>query len=353
MRLISLLFLMVLTQGFRLAPTYQVISAHPHDVDDLKPFIETVRQEGRFWEVRLRPGIPRHLLTLVRPLQGNELGSRMIPRRKTVTPANPEITTLVRLVDENKIKADVIHLSSYRNRSAGSEDNRQAVNWTEDRLKGLGYQTQQICYRTGVCSVIADKLATTESNKTLLVLAHVDSVGRAFAGADDNASGTAVLLEMARVMANSNLRKNLRFFVTNGEENGLLGAKHYVRELEKAGTLEQISLALNMDMVGFNERNGIVELETNSPYEAVALKFADHAHTYTTLKTKVTLNAWGSDHVPFLEKRVPALLTIENWDTKTPCYHAACDKPETLNYAYAAEIGRMNVAAIMDEGLKR
>jgi Zn-dependent M28 family amino/carboxypeptidase len=260
--------------------------------------------------------------------------------------------SIVRLIDENKIKADVAHLSAYRNRAAGSEENRQAVNWTEDRLKGLGYQTQQICYRAGLCSVIADRQASTESTKVLLVLAHIDSVGRAFAGADDNASGTAVLLEMARVLASTNLRKNLRFFVTNGEENGLLGAKHYVRELEKAGTLNQISLALNMDMVGFNEENGIVELETNRPYEALALKFADHAHTYTKLKTKITLSAWGSDHVPFLEKRVPALLTIENWETKTPCYHAACDTPDTLNYPYATEIGRMNVAAIMEEGLR-
>lgn len=350
MRLISLIFLMILTQGFRLTPTYQVITGHPHDLEDLTPYIETVRQEGRFWEVRLKTDMPRHLLVHVRPLLGNEVGSRMFHKKKLTAPSNPEITALVRLVDEEKIKADVVSLSAYRNRSAGSEDNRQAVNWAEDRLKSLGYQTQQICYRSGVCSVIADKLATSASQKTLLVLAHVDSVGRSFAGADDNGSGTAVLLEMARVLANSNLKKNLRFFVTNGEENGLLGAKHYVEELQKAGTLSQISLALNMDMVGYNQQNNIVELETNPPYEALAKAFAEHAHTYTSLKTKITLNAWGSDHVPFLEKRVPAILTIENWDTKTPCYHASCDKPDTLNYAYAAEIGRMNIATIVSEG---
>ena len=69
--------------------------------------------------------------------------------------------------------------------------------------------------------------------------------------------------------------------------------------------------------------------------------------TYTTLTSKITIGAWGSDHVPFLEKKISSILTIEDWSTKTPCYHQACDKPSTLNFDYAFEISKLNTAAMM------
>ena len=178
-------------------------------------------------------------------------------------------------------------------------------------------------------------------------MGHIDSVGKAFAGADDNASGTAVALEIARVLKDYDNRKTIRFFITNGEELGLLGAQHYVRKLSGENRLSELELVINMDMVGYNKSNNIVELETAPEYETLAKWFAELGSRYTTLKSKITLGAWGSDHVPFLNKGVPALLTIENWDTKTPCYHQACDRPETLNYDYASEIGKLNAAAVL------
>jgi hypothetical protein len=101
-----------------------------------------------------------------------------------------------------------------------------------------------------------------------------------------------------------------------------------------------------MDMVGYNS-NGVVELEIDPEYEALSNLYAGLVSQYTKLKSKITLGAWGSDHVPFLKRVVPAILTIENWDTKTPCYHLSCDTPDTLNYEYAGEIGKLNVAAVM------
>ena len=216
----------------------------------------------------------------------------------------------------------------------------------EKNLSELGFETSQICYATNRCSVLAEKKGSQNPEKVILTEAHMDSVGRDFAGADDNASGTAVLMEMARVLSTYKNKKTLRFFVTNGEESGLKGAEHYARLLKSNSEIKNLELVINMDMVGWN-KNGIVELETDAPYEGLATHFSELAANYTTLKTKVTIGAWGSDHVPFLKAGVPSILTIEDWSTKTPCYHSACDKPEGLNYAYATEIGKLNVAAVM------
>lgn len=101
-----------------------------------------------------------------------------------------------------------------------------------------------------------------------------------------------------------------------------------------------------MDMVGYNS-NGVVELETEPEFEEMAKWYASLSFQYTKLKPKITLGAWGSDHVPFLKRRVSSILTIEDWSTKIPCYHQSCDTPETLNYDYAGEIGKLNVAAVI------
>jgi len=347
MTLISLILISLAANAAPRPTGYQVITAHPHDLEVLLPHVQTLEKNGRFWRVAPRASMPADLYRHLRQIGTEEVGARTLVRPARRRKSNIAIQRLVDQVDVTKLRADVATLSAHRSRAAGSEENRLATNWAEDRLKGLGYQTRQVCYRAGACSVVADRAGTAGSG-IVLVMAHIDSVGRAFAGADDNASGTAALLEMARVLASASVTKGLRFFVTNGEENGLLGAKHYVGQLQASGELPLVKLAINMDMVGYNQ-NGVVELETNAPFKTLAEKFADLAHRYTSLRSKITLGAWGSDHVPFLERNVPAILTIENWDTKTPCYHQACDKPDTLNYDYAAEITKLNVAAVADE----
>lgn len=326
---------------------YQVISSHPHDVKEFSPFIETAYKNGRLWVVKVKANAPAHIMKHLEVLQGGEKSYIYQSARGMNLNIRDSISSFTEEVSKENIRQDVVELSSYKNRRAGSVENQQAVKNAMTILTGYGYEVKEICYSAGACSVIADKKGSV-SDEVLLVMGHIDSVGASYAGADDNASGTAVLLEMARVLKDYNSRKNIRFFITNGEELGLVGATHYVKQLVSENTISKISLAINMDMVGYN-KNGLVELETEPEHENLAKSFADLAARYTKLKTKITLGAWGSDHVPFLKRNVPAILTIENWDTKTPCYHQECDKPETLNYEYAAEIGKLNVAAVLQK----
>ncbi|MBY0516032.1 MAG: Zn-dependent exopeptidase M28 [Bacteriovoracaceae bacterium] len=326
---------------------YQVITAHPHDLERLTPHVNTLKRDGRFWAVTLKKSFPASLRGIVKKIQSHEIEQKSY--EPVVLEINPTIIHAIKLVETNLLKSDVEKLSSYKTRIVGSADNKLAINWSEQKLKAMGYKTKQICFEPSKCSVIADKI-NSNSSEVILVEAHLDSVGKDFAGADDNASGTASLLEMARVLSGISLNSNLRFFITNGEESGLEGAKHYVKQLDSRNELRFIKLVINMDMVGYNS-NGVVELETDSPFEGLAKEFVDLAATYTTLKTKVTIGAWGSDHVPFLEKDIPTLLTIEDWSTKTPCYHASCDKPDTVNYLYATEITKLNIAAVLKHDL--
>lgn len=340
---------------------YQVISSHPHDLKEMASHIETVHQSGRLWIVDLKAGAPAEVREHLRPITGREksyLYNNLGLRFKNIGPRggdmsgrsadNQIIMDTVGQVDSELIKQDVLELTSYTTRAAGTPENQAVTKSVADKFLAMNYAVKEICYRPAVCSVIAEKKGRSKSQEVLLVLAHMDSVGKEFAGADDNASGTATLLEIARVLKDYDNEKTIRFFATNGEENGLLGAEHYVALLKASGEIKQLSLAVNMDMVGYN-KNGIVELETNPNLEELAKWYAGLASQYTKLRTKITLGAWGSDHVPFLDAGAPALLTIEDWSTKTPCYHMGCDKPDTLNYQYAGEIAKLNAAAVMSK----
>ncbi len=327
---------------------YQVISQHPHDVEKVLPYIKTESESGRLWIVTLNKAAPASAMKYLRPITMNDVAHyRFTPSHFKTTPKR-NIVEALKDVSTANLKSSVEKLASYRTRAAGTTDNQNAIAQLTQDLEALGLTTTTECYKPTACSVIANKPGTTNSNKFMMVIAHMDSVGKDFAGADDNASGTASLLEMARVLSQIPTKQSIRFFITNGEEINLLGARDYAKKLSERGEIKNLTFAINMDMVGYNS-NGIVELETNKEYDAGAQFMTKLAHTYTTLNTKITLGAWGSDHVPFLEKGIETILTIEDWSTKTPCYHTKCDTPDTLNYNYIGEITKLNIATLMEK----
>lgn len=333
---------------------YQVISSHPHDLEEIQAHIKTVYQNGRLWAVEVNPDAPSEVFNHLRLLSGGEMSYMHTEKwisNKSSFNESLSIKVLVEEINENNIRTDVQKLSEYKTRAAGTTGNKQAVKDLKERFVQMNYSVEEICYEKNSCSIIAEKKGSLSPEKVIMTMAHVDSVGKDYAGADDNGSGVAVLLEMARVTKDYKNKKTIRFFISNGEERGLLGATHYARFLENNNKISELDLVINMDMVGYNS-NGVVELETNPNQKELAEWFSALAGKYTDLKTKITLGAWGSDHVPFLKRGAPAILTIENWDTKTPCYHLDCDTPDTLNYDYATSIGKLNVSALLHKDIE-
>lgn len=333
---------------------YQVITGHPHDIEELSPHIETVYQKGRLWVVNLKTSAPAALRKHLRVLSGKEkhfLYEGMFISNKSKKGNKVNIAQFVSQVSRENIKQDITELSSYETRFVATPENALALQQAGIRLSGMGYSVSEHCYRDEVCSLVAEKKGKTKSNEVLMLMGHIDSVGESFAGADDNASGVAALMEVARILKDYDNQRTIRFFITNGEETGLIGSSHYARFLEREGKLSEIKLALNMDMIGFNS-SGVVEIETDPRFEDEARMMGDLASKYTGLKTKITLGAWGSDHMPFLEREVPSLLTIEDWSTKNPCYHDSCDTVDLINFDYVAEITKLNLSTILFKDLE-
>ena len=192
--------------------------------------------------------------------------------------------------------------------------------------------------------------------------AHVDHVGRGKAGsraqkkdkdkihpgADDNASGIAILLEIAQFLADLkkrgllNMKFDLLFAAWSGEEIGLVGSGHYARELEEKAKKhdENASLPLvtylNLDMVGrYNEKLTIHGIGSGEGWLPIIEK--------ANVPVGLNLNPQNDSHLPtdttsFYSRGVPILSAFTGLHKD---YHSPTDTAEKLDYEAAADCGKL------------
>jgi hypothetical protein len=150
--------------------------------------------------------------------------------------------------------------------------------------------------------------------------------GEVHNGADDNASGTAAVLELARrIAAGPAPSRTLVFACFSGEERGLLGSYHYVKN--PLFPLEQTVAMINFDMIG-NLRENRVEVTgtgTADQFEQIAKEADEAVSVDTTLKPGAF---GGSDHLPFYQRQIPVLCCFTGM---TSIYHTPDDDASTLN----------------------
>ena len=185
----------------------------------------------------------------------------------------------------------------------------------------------------------------TLPEEKVIVCAHFDSRSwedeHAAPGADDNATGTSGVLEIARAMSGALFDRSVEFILFDGEEIGLLGSRHYV---EKRDTLETIAAVLNLDMIGRDYGGGVKMLVSgrsdplDSSLAALVAAMAD------TLMLDIECEYDDSalptsDHKPFWEiEGVPSVLLIENEYRNNPHYHNSSDVAEYVDFDYVTDI---------------
>lgn len=155
---------------------------------------------------------------------------------------------LVRRLSFGKYRKNVRRLAGFGSRYALGEGNEQARDWIQEQLESFGYVVERHSFvatttflgggSKRVDSVYATKVGTVHPDRMYIASAHMDSINfdsrdQSFApGADDDASGTALVLELARVMNTRRVQTDtsIRFILWNAEELGLLGSRAYVEE---------------------------------------------------------------------------------------------------------------------------
>jgi len=352
-------------------------------VDVSKEQLHVVVQNGRLFQQH-QPDIPvihdrgRFLLVKLNPQEAQKLNEEgetcygIIPVREgqvvfedhAVASAarSAPVTFVQSLVEElkrDRLEANLIMLTSFFTRNSTRPEYTSVSAQVQQKLDEMNYQTSfQSITVNGSASrnIIADKAGEgDEPRGVVIITAHLDSINlqdginAAAPGADDNGSGSAGLLEMARVFQNHRSKHDLRLILFGGEEQGLFGSKRYVSSLS-AAERARIKAVVNMDMVGcLNSLPQTVLIEGASLSQQVIDGLKQSAATYTQLSVETSLNPFASDHVPFIRADIPAVLTIEGADSTNTRVHSINDSIDTINYDFALEILRMNVGYVANE----
>jgi len=191
----------------------------------------------------------------------------------------------------------------------------------------------------------------TSPDQIVVVGAHYDSTSNDAThlapGADDNASGTAVVLELARVLGRYSFDFTIKFVAFSAEEWGLYGSKHFAQDARGAG--QKIVAAVNLDMIAYADRlPEDLDLIVNAQSEWLANAFVSAAGAYAPLPTLKVVNAsfTRSDHAPFWDQGYSAVCGIEDANPSNPNYHKPVDTFSTLNMEFATSVTRASLATI-------
>jgi hypothetical protein len=278
--------------------------------------------------------------------------------RSTKLVPDPLVQEMVDLIDTDVALSHwsaLTQSSAWNTRHSSSQGCVDAAAYVHGLFAGAGLVTEYQHHTTGYADNIIGTLpGSVEPDKVYIAIGHLDdlpSSGPA-PGADDNASGTAMVTAAAEVMSNYCFARTVKFVAVTGEEQGLHGSDHYADQAAALG--EDIQAVLNGDMIGW-EGDGQpavedLDINYNSGSQWLAQAMTDAAAEY---QTGIAVNAIEcpsmtySDHAPFWANGFSAVCGITDNEGfcgeggNYPYYHQSSDTiancgPGALDFEAAA-----------------
>jgi hypothetical protein len=279
-------------------------------------------------------------------------------------PFNPLEAGAADRVRRDRLMATTTRLQDFYSRYVYFRGNDDATAFLEDEYRGIlraavERQYFDLATRRGfkkVANVVARIEGVKYPDQQIIVGAHFDSIthgsagdpGAAAPGADDNASGTAAVLECARVLSWYAFDRTLVFVCFNAEELGLFGSEYYADAARARG--DDIEAMINLDMVAY-EPDELLDADVyanGASYELAEL-MAGKAARYTAVKmTPFSSGPESSDHSSFWRNGYKAVWQFEGWNDMSPYIHTADDAVDTLNSRFFEDMTRTLVATAFD-----
>lgn len=282
----------------------------------------------------------------------------------------PSISQLVSQVSPERLRATVEKLASYNTRNTLSPTLNEAAEWLAGEYRKIpGIQAEVMSYtlpkgrRVPEDKTVVQVVATLpgETDHRILIGGHMDSLnlqvdpvtGRA-PGANDDSSGVAVALELARILAPYKWRQTLVFVGFSGEEQGLHGSRALAKRAKEEGW--KLDAVLNNDTVG-SSSNKSGQKDTShvrvfsDENDRELARFIEHTVRANVkgFGIKLVLRkdrfGRGGDHTPFSEEGFPAVRFIEVHEEYTR-QHTPDDLPEHMDWKYLANVAKADLASM-------
>lgn len=256
---------------------------------------------------------------------------------ENITEANPEIETMVTQVNSTNVWNSIQHLQDYGTRLFSSSQAIQAQNWLKSQFESLGLTVslQDFPYSPESSdNVVAIQPGAVFPDQFIVVGGHYDSYvfsGSSMPGADDNASGTAGVLEIARVLSQYQFNKSIVYCAFSAEEIGLVGSEAWVEWAVEQNM--NIEAYLNLDMIGYLNPGDNIHTDIIAPSSADPLVefYKQIVQTYVSGFEAFdgTLSGGDSDHTSFNNAGIMGIFPFEDSDDYSPYIHSANDLLET------------------------
>ncbi len=272
------------------------------------------------------------------------------------------IAKLARRVDPDTLASYIQRLEDFGTRHSESDEIVRAGRWIVNTLGRFGYPDttfESLSAGRGISAgnagnVTGSKPGLRRPEFRILVGGHYDSITNGepvppqleAPGADDNASGTAAALEVARLLADVELDATVEYVLFSEEEQGLRGSRRFATQLVLQGVPADKLFFINMDMIGNSDHDPWrVKIFTDSPSKPLARLVARVTETYAQVTPVMMGNTGRSDHASLQQVGYPAIMLHEN--DFSPFYHSRQDLLVHLEMDYMAEVVRTVVATVL------
>ncbi len=297
---------------------------------------------------------------------------------------NFDLQQLVNEVDSSRLRSDLEFVQGIRHRTTGLPHLEAMRDSLRHHYSALGlFQDEQTFSYGGATgrNILGYSPGTTNAEKIVIVDAHYDTVKNA-PGADDNGSGTVGVMEIARLLGRYPSKKTLCFIGFDMEEDGLRGSIAYVANGIPTGS--QIEGVFNFEMIGYyseqpnsqeipagfnllfpaataqiaadQNRGDFIANVANTGSSALGLLFNNAAQQYVPGLKVVPLVVPGngsiapdllrSDHAPFWQLDLPALMLTDGADFRNNCYHTPSDTLDgKLSFTFMSDVVKATLAA--------
>lgn len=252
---------------------------------------------------------------------------------------------LLEVISEDALVERIAFLQEYESRNSFSQDNglNQAVEYAEAEFLSYGFETERFPFREDMTAQVHATLRGTESPDTIVVVgAHFDSRGtqstsptQRAPGADDNGSGSASVLEFARVIhaTGATFKHTLKLMLFTGEEQGLIGSRAIAAQMAEDG--ENVIAMFNADMIGYAPEGDAIILAYMNRFADLDLTELSRQATelyVPEVQTDLT-NVCCSDQQSFFENGFSSVGFFEtpNPTVVYPQYHTSDDLLQFLS----------------------
>jgi hypothetical protein len=234
--------------------------------------------------------------------------------------------------------------------------NELAKDYIRQKLQQYGLNVTIQNFSSTGNNVLGTKVGTVYPNRKYIICAHYDNMpsGPIAPGADDNASGTAAVIEAARIMSQYSFPYTVIFALWDEEEQGLVGANYYATQARNAN--DSILGVINMDMIAYDTNNdNKAEIHNRAVANSIQLyqKMVEVNNTHGIGISIINKNPGStySDHAAFWSRNYSAILLIEDNNDFNAYYHTVNDLLQYFNIPYYVKMTKLAIGTFANLAL--